>query len=382
MIYLDYNATTPVHPEVRAAIVAALENTFGNPSSSHAAGQAAKAIVDEARVVLASMLNANSSTEIVFTGGATEANNLALLGATAHIEGERRHIIVSAIEHPSVIAPARELAQRGWTVSFAPVATDGVLDLEALRAMLAQTPAALISVMHANNELGTIQPIAEVGKLARQFGALFHVDAAQSFGKIAVDVQLANVDLLTIAGHKMYAPKGIGALFVREGVGLRARVFGADQEAGRRPGTENVAYIAGLSAAAGLMRRSIDAWRDTAARRDRLQQGLLESIPGLCVSGSQEQRLPNTLHISLPTGSAREFLATLKDDFALSPGAACHSGVGHEPSGVMLAIGATAQQSVGAIRISLGLETSDEEVAATLHHLPAAYSRYLAAREH
>jgi cysteine desulfurase len=381
MIYLDYNATTPVHPDVRAAIAKALEE-FGNPSSGHALGRAARATVDAARCNLAQMLGAREPGEIVFTSGATEANNLALLGSSETIASDRRHIIVSAIEHSSVTGPAQELARRGWEVSFLAVESDGRVKLDALKSLLASRQTGMVSIMHANNELGTIQPVAEIGALAKRYGALFHVDAAQSFGKIPVNVDAIQADLVTIAGHKMYAPKGIGALFVRKDVKLKPSYFGAGQESGMRPGTENVAYIGGLDAAAKLMQRSTGQWNNVSKLRDRLESGLIASIPGLVVNGSRVYRLPNTLHISLPVGSARALLDLLKEDIAMSPGAACHSGAGHSPSGVLQAIGANAQRSEGAIRISLGLETTEREVDATLHHLPSAYASYLASREH
>lgn len=377
MIYLDYNATTSVHPEVRHAINQCLEVDYGNPSSSHAKGRAAKAAVDKARAALATAIGAKP-TEIVFTGSATESNNLALFGTCKAAPTERSRLIISAVEHPAVVEPAQVLARRGWDVRIAPVHRDGRVDLQVLETQLASAPTALVSVMHANNELGTLQPVEEIGRMAKQHGALFHVDAAQAMGKVPVDVDAMRADLLTIAGHKMYAPKGIGALYVRTGTALAPQLFGASQEGGVRPGTENVAYIAGLGAAADVIARSGDAPRRMARLRDALQAHLLEAIAGLTVNGSQEHRLPNTLHVSLPSGNARALIAALADEVAMSPGAACHSDHDDAPSGVMRAIGATVQQANGALRISLGYDTTAAEIDAAAAKIVAAY-RQLAA---
>lgn len=378
MIYLDYNATTPVHPEVRQAILPYLEGDYGNPSSSHSKGQSGKVAVDSARACVAAAIGAASPSEIVFTGSATEANNLAILGACAAATADRRHLIVSAIEHPAVLVPALELQRCGWRLSIAPVGRDGIVHLDALAMLLAGGDTALVSVMHANNELGSIQPVEEIGRLAKRYGALFHVDAAQAMGKIPVDVKAIGADLLTIAGHKMYAPKGIGALYVRRGTPLRPLMYGASHEGGLRPGTENVPYIAGLAAAARLVAGAQVARQRMPRLRDRLQAHLLAGIPGLTVNGSQHHRLPNTLHVSLPFGSARELIAHLADQVALSPGAACHAEVAYAPSGVMQAIGATVQQANGAIRLSLGYDTTTDDIEAAVPLIVAAYEHYTA----
>lgn len=379
LIYLDYNATTPVHPEVRQTILRYLAQDFGNPSSSHAYGQVARKAVEASRASVARAIRATPH-EVVFTGSATEANNLALFGACAAAPPDRRHLIVSAVEHPAVMEPARILAGRGWKLSIAPVERDGRVDLDALKALLVVAPTAIVSVMHANNELGTIQPVEEIGDLARRHGALFHVDAAQAMGKIDVDVQAIKADLLTIAGHKMYAPKGIGALYVRRGTPLAPLVFGAGQEGGLRPGTENVAYIAGLGTAAEIASQELGARQRMAELRDAFQRRLVEAIPGLTVNGSQDHRLPNTLHISLPRGSARDVIALLAEQVALSPGAACHSGSAHLPSGAMQAIGATQQQAAGALRISLGYDTTAQQVDDAADAIVDAYRRHLGDR--
>lgn len=379
VIYLDYNATTPVHSEVQRTIGEFLGSAYGNPSSSHALGRVARRAVDDARAALASAIGAAYPDEIVFTGSATEADNMAVLGACGAAPPERRHLVISAIEHPAVLGPALELQRQGWQLSVAPVDRLGRLLLPELERRLQTAPVALVSVMHANNELGTIQPVAEVGALARQHGAIFHVDAAQSMGKIAVDVQALQADLLTLAGHKMYAPKGIGALYVRRGTRLRPLQFGASQEHGLRPGTENVAYIAGLGTAARIVTQSDAQRRQMAILRDELQRRLQEGIPGLLVNGAPHARLPNTLHVSLPAGSARVLVALLADEVALSPGAACHADAPDEPSGVMQAIGATPQQAFGALRLSLGYDTSRRDIETAAEHIIQAHRQQLAA---
>jgi cysteine desulfurase len=378
MIYLDYNATTPVHPEVRQKINVYLEAEYGNPSSSHAKGRAAKAAIDEARIAVASLIGASPS-EIIFTGSATEANNLAVIGACMAAPAVRKQVLVSAIEHPAVLEPAHELQRRGWRLHVVPVDREGRLELDALRLLLASGDTALVSVMHANNELGTVQPIEDIGRLVKQHGALFHVDAAQAIGKIAVNVDTMQADLLTIAGHKMYAPKGIGALYIRRGTRLQPLLFGASQEGALRPSTENVPYIAGLGAASKIVAGADEARARMARLRDELQASLIKVIPGLTVNGSQRYRLPNTLHVSLPEGSARSLIALLANEVALSPGAACHADSADEPSGVMKAIGATAQQTTGAIRISLGYDTTPEEVQTAVRAIANAYGAHRSA---
>jgi cysteine desulfurase len=374
MIYLDHNATTPVAPDVRQAILPFLDTEFGNPSSSHAKGRAAKAAVDAARAALAGLIGAAAPQEVLFTGSATESNNLAVLGACAAAPPNRRHLVISAVEHPAVAEPALALRRQGWELSVTPVGRDGRVDVARLAALV-RDDTALVSVMHANNELGTVQPIEELAPLVRRTGALLHVDAAQSVGKIPVDVNSLQADLLTIAGHKMYAPKGIGALYVRDGTPLHPLMHGASQERGLRPGTENVAYIAGLGAAARYVAAALAGRERIAALRDQLQARLLAGIAGLTVNGALLHRLPNTLHVSLPQGSARTLVALLADDVALSPGAACHSDRPEEPSGVMQAIGATAQQAHGALRLSLGHDTTAGDVEQAARLICAAHEQ-------
>ncbi len=370
-IYLDFNATTPVAAPVLEAMLPFWRTAFGNPSSAHSLGRQAAHAVAHARAQVAAAIGA-AADEVLFTGSATEANNLALLGASQDVPPERRHLIVSAVEHPAVMGPAQELQRLGWRLSVAPVDTEGRVDVQAIAALL-QEPTALVSVMHANNELGTVQPVEEIGRLCRQHRALFHVDAAQSLGKIPVSVDDIGADLLTMAGHKIYAPKGIGALYVRRGTSLKPLYFGASQERGLRSGTENVAYIVGLGAAAEYVTSvGPTKWAPMAKLRDALQAQLEQNIPGLVVNGSLTHRLPNTLHVSIPHGSAQEIVSALADQVALSVGAACHSEAGAASSGVMATIGADAQRARGALRISLGYDTTEQDATAAARMLTAA----------
>jgi cysteine desulfurase len=291
------------------------------------------------------------------------------------VPAERRHLIVSAIEHPAVMEPALALQRQGWQLSVAPVDHHGRVDVQALRSLL-RPDTAIVSVMHANNELGTLQPIEAIAPLVHAVGALLHVDAAQSVGKVPVDVNTLGADLLTVAGHKMYVPKGIGALYAREGTRLARLLYGAGQERGLRPGTENVPYIAAMGAGAQYVRaRMQESASRVAELRDALEQRLLDAIPGLVVNGHPQHRLPNTLHMSLPSGDARAMVAALSEQVALSPGAACHAGGHSMVSGVMRAIGATAQQARGAIRISLGYDTTAAQIEQAAALIVLAFER-------
>jgi cysteine desulfurase len=371
-IYLDYNATTPVDPQVAAAMQPFLHAGFGNPSSSHAYGQRAHAAVRKARDEVAALIGAHAA-EIVFTASATEANNLALLGVARALP-DRRHVVVGAVEHPAVMQPALHLRECGWDVSVVPVDATGRVDPREVAAAL-RPDTALVSVMHANNEVGTIQPIAEIAALARANGSLMHADAAQSAGKVVLDVAELGVDLLTLAGHKMYAPKGVGALFVKRGTPIKPIQFGADQEHGLRPGTENVPHIAGLGAAARLAREALPAaTANLATLRDDLHRRLAAEVPGLLLNGHAEQRLPNTLHVSFPGVSGRELLAAGADAVSASVGSACHSH-GDAVSGVLAALGCDAARARGAVRLSVGRFTAAEEVATAAAALIAAWRR-------
>jgi len=361
-VYLDYNATTPVAPEVLEAMLPYLAEHFGNPSSSHPYGRKAAEALREARASVASLLGA-AADEIVFTGSATEANNLALLGVARALAGAKRHLLVSAVEHPAVIEPALHLQSEGWDLSVIPVDAYGRVDPADVAAAL-RPDTALVSIMHANNEVGTLQPVAEIAAITRARGILLHTDAAQSAGKLALDVDALGVDLLTLAGHKFYAPKGVGALYVRRGTPIRPIQFGADQEHGLCPGTENVAQMVGLGAAARLARERLPAATEKLrALRDALHQRLAAAVPGLMLNGHPTERLPTTLHLSFPGIAGRELLSRVEGRVAASVGSACHSEA-DAVSGVLAAMGCDAARARGAVRLSVGWMTTPEEIEA------------------
>ena len=365
-VYLDYNATTPVALDVADAIQPFLDIHFGNPSSSHAYGLSVRQAVADARASVAALIHAKSE-EIVFTGSATEANNLALLGVARALGQTKRHLVVSAIEHPAVMQPALHLRETGWDLTVVPVDSHGRVDPYAVAASV-RPDTALVSIMHANNEVGTIQPIVEIARLIKPMGVLFHIDAAQSAGKIEIDVDALGVDLLTLAGHKFYATKGVGALYVRSGTPIKAILYGADQEHGLRPGTENVPLIVGLGEAAKLAREHLPAtMRKLQVLRDRLHERLTASIPGLVLNGHPIERLPNTLHVSFPDISGRELLSRVAGQVVASLGSACHSEA-DAVSGVLAAMGCDASRARGAVRFSVGWMTTPEEIeiAATI----------------
>lgn len=357
MIYLDYNATTPVAPEVFRAMRPYLEAEFGNPSCDYPLGRRAREAVHQAREDVAALLGC-TGPEIVFTSGATEANNTVLKGVAYH--HGRGDIITCATEHPAVLAPCRYLDSRGFSVTILPVDGTGRVDPDAVRRAL--TPATiLISVMHANNETGTLQPIREIAALAREAGVAFHTDAAQSVGKIPVDVEELQVDFLTLAGHKFYAPKGVGALYVRSGAAFTPLLHGASQEMGRRAGTENVPYMAALGAACRLARERLPgAAAQLKSLRDRLHAHLQAGVPDLVLNGPEVERLPNTLNVSFPGISGSELMAGLPD-LAASLGSACHAGQ-EAISPVLAAMGVPVELARGAVRFSVGFPTTRAEV--------------------
>jgi len=364
-IYLDCNASTPVAPAVAAAMRPFLEDCFGNPSSGHWAAARAKAALDKARAQVAALLGAESD-EIVFTSGGSEANNLALKGVAWALRAKGNHIVTSAVEHPAILGPCRFLEQQGFQVSIAPVDRFGSGDPDAVApAITARTT--LISIMHANNEVGTIQPIAEIGRIARTRGVLFHTDAAQSVGKIATSVNALGVDLLTVAGHKLYAPKGVGALYVRRGTPIEPLIHGAGHEAGRRAGTESALLAVGLGAACEFA-RDLAPMDQVRTLRDRLWQRLQADFGDrIILNGHPDQRLPNTLNVAFAGLVGAEVLARL-DGVAASTGSACHAGR-IELSPVLKAMGVTPEAGVGAIRFSLGRGTTAEEIDAVADRL-------------
>ncbi|MFL5320262.1 MAG: cysteine desulfurase family protein [Myxococcaceae bacterium] len=355
-IYLDHNATTPVLPEVVDAMLPYLREHFGNPSSGHEFGRRAKAAVDNARAQLASLINAEPD-EIVFTATGTEANNLAIKGVMA--TSRRKGLITSVIDHPATLSTCRELSS-SVKLTVLPVSASGRVDLEAARGAVSEETA-LITLMHSNNETGVLQPIAEVGALAQQHGALFHVDGAQSVGKVPVDVRALHADLLSIVGHKFYAPKGIGALFVRRGVALKPLAQGGGQERHLRPGTENVPHIVAIGAAAARAQRDLREEGERQSRlRDELYRLLREQIPGLALNGDGAERLPNTLNVRFPNARGSRVLE-LAPELAASTGAACHDG-GESASSIITAMGVSAGEAIGSVRLSLGRSTTGEEV--------------------
>ncbi|MEO8369651.1 MAG: cysteine desulfurase family protein, partial [Candidatus Solibacter sp.] len=367
--YFDHNATTPVAPEVLETLTACLGQTYGNASSIHHFGQAAKQRLEGARRQVAALLNANA-TEIVFTSGGTEANNLAIFGAThaaTHAAAQaRKHIITCAIEHPAVLSPAKQLGVEGCEVTCLRVASSGIVSPEDIRrAMRPET--VLVSIMHANNELGTIQPVAEIAQIAHQGGAVLHVDGVQALGKIPVDVQALGADLYTVSGHKLYAPKGVGALYARKGVRLAPITYGGHHERDRRPGTENVPGIAAFGAAAELAgaRLAEDSERLTTLR-DRLENSVLDRIPGTGINGSRWNRVPNTsnLYFDGIDGEAMVIALDLRG-FAVSTGAACSSGA-LTPSHVLKAIGLSDDRARASMRFSLGRTNTVEQVDALI----------------
>jgi len=357
MIYLDYNATTPIAPEVFRAMRPYLEEEFGNPSSDYLLGIRAKEAVAAARSQAAALLSCRPA-EIIFTSGATEANNTVLQGVARH-RGQGQ-IITTAVEHPAVLAPCRYLQSQGFEVTILPVDSQGLVDPDAVRRAL--TPKTiLISVMHANNETGALQPISAIGDVARAAGVWFHTDAAQSVGKIPVRVGELQVDFLTLAGHKFYAPKGVGALYVRPGCQFSPLLHGAGQEGGRRPGTENVPYLVALGEACRLARELLAGdGLHLKNLRDLLQARLAAGYPELVLNGPEQERLPNTLNVSFPGLSGSDILGGIPE-LAASLGAACHSGE-ETISPVLAAMGLTPEAARGAVRLSVGRPTTEGEV--------------------
>lgn len=372
-VYLDHNATTPVDPAVLEAMLPFLSTHFGNPSSSHAWGLRARAAVEEARAQVAGLLGAGPS-EVVFTSGGTESNNTAVLGAARARRGKGRHVVVTAVEHPAVLEPCALLEAEGFRVTRLPVDGEGrVSPSDAAAALTDET--VLVSVMHANNEVGTIQDVAEIARLAHARGALVHTDAAQSAGKVPVDVAALGVDLLSLAGHKLYAPKGVGALFVRSGVALPRYLHGAGHESGRRAGTENVAGIVALGRACAIARERLAT--DPArleALRERLFEGLSRAAAPVRRNSPREGCLPNTLSIAFRGLEAPALLAGIGDRVAASPGAACHSS-GVVLSSVLAAMGVAVEDAKGTVRFSLGRATTESDVDAAVAVVAEAAGR-------
>jgi cysteine desulfurase len=358
MIYLDNNASTPVDPEVSDAVFSSLRREYGNPSSSHDPGRRAHDQIESCRRGIAGFVGC-APDEIIFTSGGTESNNLAILGLALH--RGKGHIVTSAIEHPSVSNVCRHLEQQGFSVSRIGTDHEGIVDLDALRrAVTGET--FLISVMHANNETGVIQPVEEIARIAREHAVVFHCDAAQTVGKIPFSLESSGIDMLTLASHKFYGPKGIGALCIKKGVVLSPILYGAGHELGLRPGTENVAGIAGFAAACRIAGRDIKL---RVSHTARLSAMLLESlgndVPGIRLNGHETLRLPNTLNISIPGVPAGALIERLGMQVALSAGSACHA-ANRSPSVALKSMGLTDEQALTSIRISVGKDNTEEEI--------------------
>jgi cysteine desulfurase len=368
-VYLDYHATTPVDPRVLEAMLPFFTEQFGNPASStHQWGWRAQEAVEQARRDVAAVVG-GTAREIIFTSGATESNNFAIRGVADLAPADRRHIVVSPIEHKSVLEAARRLGESGWQVTVVPVDRDGLVDLAALDAVVTSATG-LVSIMAANNEIGVLQPLAEIGRIAHARGALFHTDAAQAVGKIPIDVNAMGIDLLSLTGHKMYGPKGCGALFVRKHTGLAPLICGGGQERGLRSGTLNVPGIVGLARACAICRTGMAEESARMTRlRDRLLAGLTSEVGGLVVNGSIEHRLPNNLHVSFEQVDGESLLIGISD-IAVSSGSACSS-ASATPSHVLSAILGSAPVPSASIRFGLGRFTTDQDIDYTIERFTA-----------
>ena len=372
-VYFDYNATAPMHEESVEAVARVSRDIFGNASSVHHFGQQAKTVLDDARSA-AAMLVGGDPSEIVFTSGGTEADNFALRGAAEALEATgRRHLVTSAIEHEAVLNTLKALARRGWETTLVPVDQTGVVSPERVAEVVTDRTA-LVSVMHANNEIGTIQPVAQLAAVAHARGALFHTDAVQSAGKLPIDVRTLGVDLLAISAHKFNGPKGAGALWIKRGTRMLALLTGGRHERNRRAGTENVPAIAGLGVAARLAAVKLASPGTEAARltalRNRLEDDILRFVPGTAVNGARGDRVPNTTNISFDRVEAESLLIALDlEGIAVSTGSACSSGT-LEPSHVLRAMGFNAHRTQNSLRFSLGLFSTEAEVDRVVATLP------------
>jgi len=370
-IYLDHNASTPLLPEVREAMLPYLGEHYGNPSSPHVYGRVMHDAVEQAREQVSALIDCTPG-EVFFTSGGTEANNLAIRGVAAANPG-RRHIVTSVIEHPATSGPCNFLESQGYRVERVPVDEMGCIEVQSILEA-ATKDTLLITVMHANSETGTLQPIRQISEIAHTCGALVHTDAAQSLGKVDVSVQREEPDLLSIAGHKLYAPQGVGALFVRSGTAIEPLIIGAGHEQGLRPGTENVASIVGLGKACSVARRDL---AEESARikglRDRLWSKLADQIPGLALNGHPLNRLPNTLNVRFPGVSGNELLSACAT-IAASTGSACHE-AGASASAVILAMGISEEEALGSVRLTLGRGNSQDQIGRAADELIKAWLR-------
>ena len=373
-IYLDHNATTPVDSAVVDTVSHVLRDCYGNASSVHTFGQSGKALLDNARTSVAALLGTQPA-EIVFTGGGTESDNLAIRGAAGvHDLNGRRHLITSTIEHEAVLNTIKDLTRHGWTATYLPVGTSGVVNPSDLEAAVTEQTV-LVSVMHANNEIGTLQPITELASIAHSHGALFHTDAVQTAGKYPINANELGVDLLSISGHKFNGPKGVGALWIKRGTRLTSSVTGGRQERNRRAGTENVAGIAGLGVAAQVASDKLNCETSRLGLlRDHLESEILCNVAGTNLNGTG-QRVSNTTNISFDGIEAEALLIALDlEGIAVSTGSACSSGT-LEPSHVLRAMGFTPQRAQSSIRFSLGLGNTEEQITRVVKSLPPIVSK-------
>jgi len=373
-VYLDHNATTPVHPEVFEAMKPFFQNQFGNSSSIHWAGREVRKYVEEAREKVAELLHA-SPAEIIFTGCGTESDNMAIKGVAYSWREKGNHIITTQVEHHAVLHTCQFMEKMGYEVTYLPVDNYGLIDLELLRRSI-RPQTILVSIMFANNETGTIFPIKEIGEITRAKGVIFHTDAVQAVGKIPVDLQHLPVDILSLSGHKLNTPKGIGAQFIRRGLKLSPLIHGGGQEYGLRAGTENVPYIVGLGKACEIARRDFNQRINHLQNlRDRLEQGIKARIPQVVLNGHPTQRLPNTLNMSFLDVEGESLLLNLDlEGIAVSSGSACTSG-SVEPSHVLLAMGIPPEIAQSAIRFSLGWSNTEAEIDYVLEVLPRLVQR-------
>ena len=374
-VYLDHSATTPVDREVADLMMVYFTEKYGNPSSIHSFGREARHALEEARSQVAGLLGAKPE-EITFTSGGTEADNLAILGLAEARQEKGRHLIVSAIEHHAVLDTAKYLEKAGFTLTVLPVNSAGIVEIDELTKSL-RPDTILVSVMHANNEVGSIQPVAEIGRIVREHGAAFHIDAVQTFGKIPVNVEELKADLLTISAHKIYGPKGVGALYVRKGVRISPLMHGGGQEKKRRSGTENTPAIIGFGKACELAAQRMTEEAERVKKlRDTLLTGIAESIKYVKVNGPQgDLRLPNNVNVSIEFVEGESLLLSLDMlGIAASSGSACTSG-SLDPSHVLLAMGLPHEIAHGSLRFTLGRQNTEEDVAYVLEHLPKIVER-------
>jgi cysteine desulfurase len=374
-VYLDHNATTPLDPEVLAAMTPFLAEGFGNPSSLHVWGREARQALERARATIARALGTADKDTIVFTSGGTEADNLALMGVAAAQEKRGRHVILSSVEHDAVLNSAAHLGRQGFEVTRLSVDSQGLLDPDDVRRAI-RPDTVLVSLMHGNNETGVLFPIATVGRLCRERGVTFHTDAVQSFGKLPLDVETLCVDLLSLSGHKIHGPKGIGALFIRRGTRMQPLLHGGAQERSRRAGTENVAAAVGLARATerSLQDQECEA-RRVADLRDRLERGVMAALPDVLRNGHPTERLPHTTNLAVAGVEAESLILALDlAGIGVSSGAACSSG-SLEPSHVLAAMGLPRERVLSSVRFSLGRTTTREEIERVLEVLPPIVKR-------